>query len=144
MEEIRTDYTRTLGNRETSQSGGLYDVVMISEYIQLGVSTQRINDLVHEYTLSHGAIPAPLNYGGTTGRAPFPDLFVLLLMMLYVTVSRPKRIFCDGDIINVDITSIYPKRMGKQGWYGIRCYILCRRTRTSCKHLVEVTRQCLD
>ncbi|HCO29937.1 MAG TPA: methionine aminopeptidase, partial [Lachnospiraceae bacterium] len=37
---------------------------MVGEKIQAGMTTNDINTLVHEYTISHGGIPAPLNYEG--------------------------------------------------------------------------------
>ena len=37
---------------------------MVGENIRAGMSTEEINTLVHEYTVSHGGIPAPLNYNG--------------------------------------------------------------------------------
>ena len=39
-------------------------LVMVSEHLQPGMTTNDINTLVHEYTLEHQAIPAPLNYKG--------------------------------------------------------------------------------
>ena len=36
----------------------------VAERIGVGTTTQEIDDWVHEYTVSHGAIPAPLNYEG--------------------------------------------------------------------------------
>ena len=35
---------------------------MVGEHIHAGMSTEEINTLVHEYTIAHGGIPAPLNY----------------------------------------------------------------------------------
>ena len=37
---------------------------MVEENIKAGMSTEDINKLVHNFTISHGAIPAPLNYEG--------------------------------------------------------------------------------
>ena len=121
-------------------------LVMISEYIQPGVSTQKLNDLVHEYTLSHGATPAPLHYGGTTGRASFPrSICTSINDVVCHGIPSEKDILRDGDIINVDITSIYPKRMGKKGWYGdTSATFYVGEPAPLTKHLVEVTRQCLE
>ena len=38
---------------------------MVAENIHAGMSTEDINKLVHEYTIAHGGIPAPLNYCGS-------------------------------------------------------------------------------
>ena len=47
---------------------------MIEDRIEAGVSTNQINEWVHEETLAQGAIPAPLNYGRGKGHEedPFP------------------------------------------------------------------------
>ena len=45
---------------------------LVAEKIKAGMSTEEINKIVHDYTVSRGAIPAPLNYGG------FPKSVLLL------------------------------------------------------------------
>ncbi len=37
---------------------------MITPYVKPGVTTGELDRIIHEYTLEHGAIPAPLNYRG--------------------------------------------------------------------------------
>ena len=37
---------------------------MVAEQMQAGITTDKINEWVHEYTIKHGAVPAPLNYNG--------------------------------------------------------------------------------
>ena len=37
---------------------------MVAENIKAGMSTDDINTLVHNYTVEHGGIPAPLGYQG--------------------------------------------------------------------------------
>ncbi|MCH2038004.1 MAG: hypothetical protein MK137_05380, partial [Rickettsiales bacterium] len=37
---------------------------MISEHVEPGVTTNRLNDLCHQMIIDNGAIPAPLNYKG--------------------------------------------------------------------------------
>jgi len=37
-------------------------LVMIEPFVQPGVTTNRLNDLCHDFIISHGAIPSPLNY----------------------------------------------------------------------------------
>ena len=39
---------------------------MITDYVQPGVTTERLDDLVLEFALASGAVPAPLNYRGYT------------------------------------------------------------------------------
>ena len=41
----------------------------VRPHVREGVTTQQIDELVHDYTLQHGHVPAPLNYQG------FPKAF---------------------------------------------------------------------
>ena len=45
---------------------------LVSSKIKAGISTEEINTIVHDFTISQGAIPAPLNFQG------YPKVFVLL------------------------------------------------------------------
>ena len=42
----------------------------ITPYVQENVTTQELNDLCHDFIVSHGAIPAPLNYRGSIMNFP--------------------------------------------------------------------------
>ncbi|WP_319469768.1 type I methionyl aminopeptidase [uncultured Pseudodesulfovibrio sp.] len=104
----------------------------IRDLIRPGVQTDEINTAVHEFTVKNGATPAPLNYNG------FPKS---------VCVS-PNEVIChgipgeytlkDGDIVNVDITSIL------DGYYAD-----CNQTffvgtpSPKARKLVDVTRESL-
>lgn len=39
-------------------------LIMLDDYVKVGVSTGKLDDLAHQFILDHGAIPAPLNYNG--------------------------------------------------------------------------------
>ncbi|MDX8404304.1 MAG: type I methionyl aminopeptidase [Mariprofundaceae bacterium] len=81
-------------------------LVMIEEHIRPGVTTDEINEIVHDYTLKHGAIPAPLNYHG------FPkSVCTSVNHVVCHGIPSPKKLK-NGDIINVDVTSIL------NGWHG--------------------------
>lgn len=81
-------------------------LVMIEPYIKPGISTDEINELVHAYTLKHGGIPAPLNYHG------FPkSVCTSINHVVCHGIPGPKKLK-DGDIINVDVTTIV------NGWHG--------------------------
>ena len=118
-------------------------LVMIAEYIEPGISTERINQLVHEYTLDHGAYPAPLNYEGGADRIPFPkSVCTSINNVICHGIPSSQEILQDGDIINVDVTSVYP---AKNGWYGdTSATFYVGEPAPLTKHLVEVTRQCLE
>jgi methionyl aminopeptidase len=70
------------------------------EMCKPGVTTQEIDDFVREFTIKNGAIPACLGYKG------FPKS-VCTSVNEVVTHGIPgSYVLKDGDIINIDITSI--------------------------------------
>jgi methionyl aminopeptidase len=70
------------------------------EMCKAGITTQEIDDFVREFTLKNGAIPACLGYEG------FPKS-VCTSVNEVVTHGIPGAyVLKDGDIINIDITSI--------------------------------------
>jgi methionyl aminopeptidase len=81
-------------------------LVLVGEKIRAGMTTEEINTLVHEDTLRRGARPAPLNYRG------FPKSVCTSINEVVCHGIPNKRALRDGDIINVDITTIY------NGFYG--------------------------
>jgi len=81
-------------------------LVMIEEYIKPGITTEKINQIVHEYTLEHGGIPAPLNYRG------FPKSVCTSVNHVVCHGIPDNKKIKDGDIINVDVTTII------DGWHG--------------------------
>lgn len=81
-------------------------LVMIEPHIRPGISTDDINDLVHAFTIEAGAIPAPLNYHG------FPKSVCTSVNHVVCHGIPTNKILKDGDIVNVDVTSII------DGWHG--------------------------
>ncbi|GAB4285489.1 MAG: type I methionyl aminopeptidase [Candidatus Rifleibacteriota bacterium] len=72
----------------------------VRDFIRPGISTNDINTLVHEYTINNGAIPAPLNYRG------FPKSVCTSVNEVICHGIPSDRILVEGDIVNVDVTSI--------------------------------------
>ena len=72
----------------------------VEKMIKPGITTNMINDLVHEEHVKAGAIPAPLNYRG------FPKSVCTSVNEVICHGIPGDRILKDGDIINVDITPI--------------------------------------
>lgn len=81
-------------------------LVMIEPFIRPGISTDEINDLVHDFTVRAGAIPAPLNYHG------FPKSVCTSINHVVCHGIPGGKKIKEGDIINVDVTSIV------DGWHG--------------------------
>ena len=113
---------------------------MVEDRISEGVTTNEIDHWVHSETLANGAIPAPLNYAHGTGRRrmPFPKSICTSPNNVICHGIPNNQVLNNGDIINVDITSIL------DGYYGdaSRMFIIGDVPEET-KKLVEVTRECL-
>lgn len=73
----------------------------IAAHIEAGMSTARIDELVYNYTTAHGGIPAPLNYEG------FPkSVCTSINNVICHGIPDEQDILKDGDIINVDVSTI--------------------------------------
>jgi methionyl aminopeptidase len=81
-------------------------LLLVGEKLRAGMSTEEINTLVHDDTLKKGGRPAPLNYRG------FPKSVCTSVNEVVCHGIPGSQILKDGDIINVDITTIYG------GYYG--------------------------
>ena len=107
---------------------------MVEEKIKAGMTTDDINTLVHNFTIEHDAIPAPLNYEG------FPkSVCVSVNDAVCHGIPSKKEILKEGDIVNVDVTTIY------KGYYAdaSRMFIIGD-AKENAKRLVKVTKECLE
>lgn len=115
---------------------------MISHHIRPGITTDEINTLVHEYTIKHNARPAPLNYGATRHRNGFPKSVCTSVNQVVCHGIPGPYLLKDGDIINVDVTSVLP---AKKGYYGDTSATFYVGTPSAIAiHIVEVCRQALE
>lgn len=73
-------------------------LLMIEPYIQPGVTTDRLNDLCHEFIVANGAVPSPLNYKG------FPKSICCSVNEEICHGIPSDRKLGNGDIVNLDIT----------------------------------------
>ncbi|MGC9357177.1 MAG: methionyl aminopeptidase [Anaerolineae bacterium] len=105
---------------------------MLEDRIVPGITTEQINTWVHEATIAGGGIPAPLNYRG------YPKSVCTSINEVICHGIPGERVLKDGDILNVDVTSIV------DGYYGdsSRMFLLGDVSEEARK-LVEVTRECL-
>lgn len=121
------------GIRKSAQiNNGLLD--LISENIKEGMTTEEINKLAHEYTVSNGGIPATLNYDG------FPkSICVSINNVVCHGIPSKDVILKNGDIVNVDATTIL------NGYYSdaSRMFMIGE-VDEEAKKLVEVTKECLN
>ncbi len=72
----------------------------VESQIRPGLVTDHINTLVHEFTLEHGGVSAPLNYRG------FPKSVCVSVNEVICHGIPGKRVLEDGDIVNIDVTPI--------------------------------------
>ncbi|OFZ26579.1 MAG: type I methionyl aminopeptidase [Bdellovibrionales bacterium RIFOXYB1_FULL_37_110] len=105
----------------------------IEPYIKPGVSTEKLNELCHEYIISHGATPSPLNYHG------FPkSICTSLNEVICHGIPSSKDVLKSGDILNVDITTFL------EGFHGdTSATFLVGVVDPQLKKLVEVTYECM-
>jgi methionyl aminopeptidase len=106
---------------------------MIYPYVQPGVLTETIDELLLEFALDHGAIPAPLNYRG------FPKASCTSVNHVVchgIPGPKPLR---EGDIVNIDVTLIV------DGWHGdtSRMYAVGEISRRA-ERLIDVTYESLQ
>ena len=74
----------------------------VEKNIKTGMTTEEINTIVHEYTVSHGAIPAPLNFCG------FPkSVCTSINDQVCHGIPSAQDVLKSGDIVNVDVSTIY-------------------------------------
>ncbi len=106
----------------------------ITPRIRPGITTEQINTWVHELTLANGAIPAPLNYRG------YPkSVCTSINEVICHGIPSPDRVLREGDILNVDVTTIL------NGYYGDSSRMfLIGEVSPEARKLVEVTRECLE
>lgn len=75
-------------------------LIMIEPFIKPGVTTDRLNEICHDFIIKNGAIPAPLNYRG------FPKSICTSVNEEICHGIPSDRKLRNGDIVNLDITTI--------------------------------------
>ena len=109
----------------------------LDDFIKVGMTTNEINDFCHKMTIENGGIPAPLNYNG------FPKSVCTSINEVVCHGIPDNTKLKDGDIINVDITSIV------DGYYGdaSKMYMVGEgfdKEFADRKKLVQITKECLE
>ena len=101
----------------------------ITPYVQVGVTTEKLDKLCHDFIIDHKAIPAPLNYRG------FPKSICTSVNHVVCHGIPGDKKLEEGDIINIDITVIV------DGWHGdtSRMFFAGEKISTKAKLLVDAT-----
>ena len=81
-------------------------LILVGEKLRAGMTTDDINTIVHEDTMRREAYPAPLKYRG------FPKSVCTSINDVVCHGIPGNAVLRDGDIINVDVTTLY------KGFYG--------------------------
>ena len=107
---------------------------LVASKIKAGMSTEEIDTLIHDFTVSKGAIPAPLNYEG------FPKSCCTSINDEVCHGIPDKNIILkDGDIINVDVSTIYNAYFSDAS----RMFMIGN-VHPDVEKLVKVSKECLD
>ncbi|VVB09968.1 unnamed protein product [Arabis nemorensis] len=110
---------------------------MVREYagtlVKPGVTTDEIDEAVHNMIIENGAYPSPLGYGS------FPKSVCTSVNECICHGIPDSRPLEDGDIINIDVT-VY-----LNGYHGdTSATFFCGNVDEEAKKLVQVTKECLD
>ena len=132
MEMIKTP-EQIAGIRE---AGRLNTEVLdaVEKAIHVGMTTEEIDRIVYEYTVSHDATPACLNFEG------FPkSVCTSINDVVCHGIPSKTEILQSGDIINVDVSTIY------KGYFSdaSRMFMIGD-VSPEMRKLVQVTKECME
>ena len=104
----------------------------VAPFARPGVTTQEIDDFVHDFAIKGGALPATLNYRGYNKSV---CTSINHVVCHGIPDDRPLK---DGDIVNIDVTFVV------DGWHGdsSRMYLVGDVKRAAAR-LVDVTYESL-
>jgi len=121
------------GIRKSSKLAG-EALQFIGSYVKEGVNTEYLDNLIHEYIMDHGAVPAPLNYNG------FPKSSCISPNNVICHGIPSKDIILkNGDIVNIDITTIL------NGYYGDTSKMFAiGEISEQAQNLLDTTKHCLN
>lgn len=105
----------------------------ITPFVEVGITTNYLNDLCHKKIIENNAIPAPLNYRG------FPKSICTSINHVICHGIPSDKILKNGDILNIDVTVIV------DGWHGdtSRMYFVGNDIPIKAKKLTQITYECM-
>lgn len=110
----------------------------LASHVKPGVTTAAINDAGHAFVQSLGCVPAPLGYGATRERPPFPKSLCTSVNHVVCHGIPGDKPLKKGDIVNVDVTVI------KDGFHGDTSYMFTvGEPGVLAKRLVNVAREAM-
>ncbi len=118
--------------RSAEVNVGVLDLV--AERIGAGVTTEQIDQWVHDYTVEHGAIPAPLDFEG------YPkSVCTSVNEVVCHGIPDEDEVLRDGDIVNIDCSTV------KDGYFSDSSRMFCiGDVSTEKADLVRVTKEAVE
>ena len=107
-------------------------LVHVAKFAKAGITTDELDKIAHDFTLSHDAKPAPLGYHG------FPKSICTSLNDVVCHGVPDSTVLKDGDILNLDITCL------KWGFHGdTSMTVFIGEPSAEAKRLVECAEQAM-
>ena len=104
----------------------------ITSYIKPKITTDKLNQLCHNFIIENNAIPAPLNYNG------YPKSICTSVNHVVCHGIPSNKILDNGDILNIDVTVIL------DGWYGDTSRMFgVGKVAVKAGRLMDITYECL-
>lgn len=105
---------------------------MIAEHVDVGVTTEHLDQLCHDHMVAAGARPATLGYRG------YPKSSCISINHVVCHGIPSDKKLRDGDILNIDVTCIL------DGWFGdcSRMYVAGKLNRKA-ERLIQITHDSL-
>ncbi|KAI8981943.1 methionine aminopeptidase 1 [Mycotypha africana] len=101
--------------------------------IRPGITTDEIDEIIHNATIERGAYPSPLNY------YQFPKSVCISVNEVICHGIPDKYVLKDGDIVNLDVTCFY------KGFHGDMNATYCvGNVDDKGKELIDTARECLE
>lgn len=131
------DILKTREQIEGIRQSSVINIAVLDEVAKMigpGVSTEEIDRMVYDVTTRMGGIPAPLNYEG------FPkSVCTSINEVVCHGIPSPDRILQEGDIVNVDVSTIY------KGYFSDSSRMFCiGKVSEEREKLVRVTKECVE
>ena len=128
---------KSAAEREGMRKAGAFNGILmdyIRQFVKEGVSTEELDRKAHEYTVEHGHVPACLGYKG------YPKSTCISINNIVCHgIPSAKEILKDGDIVNIDFTTIV------DGFYGDSSEtFMIGDVSDKARHLVKVTAEALE
>jgi len=106
----------------------------LSRFVKPSISTEKLNELGYKFIIDHKAIPAPLNYNG------FPkSICTSINNVVCHGIPCPNEILKEGDIVNIDVTTIL------NGYFGdVSATFPVGKISKEAQDLINTTKKCLN